>query len=934
MTTVQPRRRRDSETVVARRAVIRRRTGHDIVAGLAAVVALVVLVLGIPVLLVVTSPLVWPTTLPAPASVLAALSGPDDGRLLWGALCLIAWLAWASFALSALLEVMAVVRRRATPRLPMMRLPQQAAAALVAAVALAISPVVLWSPAACSTPRAEATTPSTTVVAVTRLSHQVESAPGVEIPDTAQTRSVVVKRHDTLWGIAERYLGSGPRYKEILKLNRGRVQADGRALTDAHWIYPGWELRLPPVVVLPVRPLPARPVQLTAAAALVDRGSGADLLPTDLLPTHEPRAGSASGLPEIVDRAVSVGNPAAELMAASDELADSSADTEIPAALLVGGIGALSAVGLLAEVSRRRRRQHRIRTVGQRIPRQSESAGRLEQVARFRSRPILSGRVRDALAALAAGCEREGRSLPDVAVARVAADRLTLLLAQEDVAVVAPYRCVSAREWQVSYDEVPTGTDQQCPDPYPALCSVGTIGAELVLANLESAGSLTVSGRPQRTAPVLAAITTDLVSRSRTGQITVVVAGINGTALVGNGSRATPDLESAAREQHLQLKETAGVLHESVVVDVREARSRGVAEQACVPDVAIVPGPPEATPPWSGSVSVGTSDACGPAQSGWTLRPSQGSLWQLEPTDLFLLPHSLDIDQSAAAAELLREDPKVEMGTGLTWAGEIAAVLAALPPESAGTGIVAESVAPFVRVLGPVHVEGGNDAAAPGRRRRATEFTAYLVLYPGASRHTVDEVMWPGARVGRNTRNPFVSRVRQWLGRTEAGDPYLPLVPDEGEYRLRSDIGCDWWEFVHLVRRGLGCEPLDLPLLGEALQLVRGRPFQGVDPATYVWAEPAIHDMVGAIVDTAHVLAGARLMSGDARGAAAAAARGLLVDPGSELLHRDAIRAAQAVGDPAEVRRSVARLRAEMDDIDPDGDLAEETVSLLRQLDM
>ena len=150
---------------------------------------------------------------------------------------------------------------------------------------------------------------------------------------------------------------------------------------------------------------------------------------------------------------------------------------------------------------------------------------------------------------------------------------------------------------------------------------------------------------------------------------------------------------------------------------------------------------------------------------------------------------------------------------------------------------------------------------------------------------------------------------------------------------MQPDIGCDWWEFVHLARRGLDRESLDLTLLGEALQLVRGRPFQGVDPATYVWAEPAIHDMVGAIVDIAHLLAGARLLSGDARGAASAAARGLLVDPGSELLHRDAIRAAHAAGEPADVRRAVARLRVELDDIDPEGDLAEETLCLLRELD-
>ena len=56
---------------------------------------------------------------------------------------------------------------------------------------------------------------------------------------------ITVQRGDTLWDLAERHLGDGHRYTEILDLNLGRLQADGRALDDAHWIYPGWQLRLP-----------------------------------------------------------------------------------------------------------------------------------------------------------------------------------------------------------------------------------------------------------------------------------------------------------------------------------------------------------------------------------------------------------------------------------------------------------------------------------------------------------------------------------------------------------------------------------------------------------------------------------------------------------------------------------------------------------------
>ena len=57
--------------------------------------------------------------------------------------------------------------------------------------------------------------------------------------------TITVQRHDTLWALADRHLGDGARYTEILELNRGRPQPDGRRLENPSWLYPGWVLRLP-----------------------------------------------------------------------------------------------------------------------------------------------------------------------------------------------------------------------------------------------------------------------------------------------------------------------------------------------------------------------------------------------------------------------------------------------------------------------------------------------------------------------------------------------------------------------------------------------------------------------------------------------------------------------------------------------------------------
>ena len=50
---------------------------------------------------------------------------------------------------------------------------------------------------------------------------------------------------DYLRKIAQEHLGHENRWPEIYALNRGRVQADGRALTDPDLIHIGWRLFLP-----------------------------------------------------------------------------------------------------------------------------------------------------------------------------------------------------------------------------------------------------------------------------------------------------------------------------------------------------------------------------------------------------------------------------------------------------------------------------------------------------------------------------------------------------------------------------------------------------------------------------------------------------------------------------------------------------------------
>ncbi len=911
--------------------VRRARPRGEVLAGLGSALLLVVLLLVLPLVLAVVARPALPAGVRSWPDVVPALLGADDGSLLRLGLVAVAWSAWAAFAAATVAEVSAVVRRRPTPRLPLLAPAQRGAAALVAAVV-----VLLTAPSAPSAPRATAvaTVPVAAQAAVPHAEPAASTGDRTPAPRRVAPRehrtgpTVTVQRHDTLWGLAERHLGSGLRYKEIVALNRGVLQPDGRRLTDPHWIYPGWVLRLPddargadphahrqradkreqhPPRAVAERP---EPVPLPPAATLVDRAPYDPVSAPREVPQHAAAGSEAAHSPG------SAQGTASTLAAAED------ARVPEAAPLVALGLGAVTIAGVLAELARQRRRAERTRPTGQRHRR---SAVGTERLLRAVPATPTAERVRVGLALLADGCRAGDRPLPRIALVRARADRLELLLAgPEDGPPPSPYRVEGTTSW-VWDGPVPELTpDPDRIDPCPALVSVGMDGPDLVMANLEAAGALHVAGEPEQAEPILAAMTLDLTDRARRGAISLAVADEPEpqAGAVGSGGPVGLDREAAAAAIEDHQREVRRVLGQAGLADTAQARSQDAADETWAPQVVVARELAVQPEPWSGAAVVARGE------DGWSLRPEpEGPYWRLRPADVRVVPGALTSTDRAHLAELLAPptpsaapepaDPQL--------VAALDAVLAAVSVPAPG-----RAGSPVVRVLGPVEVSGVDDSQLPGRVRRATELVTYLVLHPGAGRHELDEVMWPGRRVGRSTRNPFVSRARQWLGRDPEGRPYLPLVADEGEYRLLADIDCDWYEFVRAARAALAQSSPDG--LEAALAVVRGRPFQGIDPTSYVWAEADAQDMVAVIVDVAHVAAVLRLGAGDAAGAARAAARGLLVEPGSEKLHRDAIRAALRRGDAREVDRAVTRMAAAFESLELDEDeLMPETVALLQE---
>lgn len=84
---------------------------------------------------------------------------------------------------------------------------------------------------------------------ITIQSTKVE-APKKRQETQSKTTSYTIKKGDTLWGIAKRFLGSGAKWGTIYNANKEIIESTAkkygrRSSNNGHWIYPGVVLKIP-----------------------------------------------------------------------------------------------------------------------------------------------------------------------------------------------------------------------------------------------------------------------------------------------------------------------------------------------------------------------------------------------------------------------------------------------------------------------------------------------------------------------------------------------------------------------------------------------------------------------------------------------------------------------------------------------------------------
>ena len=365
-----------------------------VIEALGACLLLLSLLLGVPYVLVeLGTPLL--SAVPTSATgwrdaAVLFVTTPDDGTLLFAVVTLLGWVGWLTFTTAVVLESAALARGRLPRRLPLMGVQQRAAAGLVASVAVLVTaPLAVAAP-----PAAPQGTPPAAAAITTESSASVHHSSGAAAP-----LDVEVRPGDTLWSIAERHLGEGDAFPAIVEASRDVVQPRGQRLADPDRIFPGWH------VVVPADAAPA-------PAPSPHRSTGTSSSPPSPAPTVEineqPSSVGSSPVPTLTASSPTASaNPRGGSGDQAHEESEEPVSSTAEIVVITTGLSALTAVGLITLLRRRRARQRRTRRPGDRIPAPPAAARQTQARLVSEQTPLTVSQLDTALRSMAARCVQD-----------------------------------------------------------------------------------------------------------------------------------------------------------------------------------------------------------------------------------------------------------------------------------------------------------------------------------------------------------------------------------------------------------------------------------------------------------------------------------------------------------------------------------------------
>ena len=742
----------------------------------------------------------------------------------------------------------------------------------------------------------------------------------------------IVRHRETLWSIADQRLGSALRWREIAERNYRVTQSDGRMLTKSHWVMPGWKLSLPSDRIPGAAGAVTSSVPDAAGSHSVDGASGtAERAQTRLL------------------------NPAGHLTTGVEPSGFQGYRGSMPVAPV--GAGLLGA-GVVSLLERMRRAQQRHRSDGRHIklpePTDTWLEGRL-RVGDGRS--VVDGV--DASLRLFARlfCQREGPSLL-VRGVRVCGEEIELVM--EDLHDVGPIpgpfelrgeraSLFVNRAAVCGFGHGNAGGLSRSNAPCPTLVTVGRGPEGPLLVNLEAMGSMALAGDRDACEGVVRALAVEMATSLWADQFELVLVGFG--AELGRFDRVgiMSNMDELVHQMYQRRFGGEALLQTSGFRSFAQAR---VLEDSDTWDpMVVVCGPSAVGQDLSDLIDVASDSRTGTAivavgdhlQAHHVLHVSEGNCSSsLEMIGSIVFPQRIDADELAGIGALVdtasvRDSvslaahpysaisiPMPEVHGAVEVTGEVGTEsdgAVSVVGQSSRDDVNHEEI--YVAVLGPVEISGG---ARPFTRAWARELVIYLAMHPnGASNDAWATALWPDRLMASSSLHSTASVARRSLGQARDGQDHLPRA--HGRLVLARSVDTDWARFVKLA------DANDLDRWRQALELVRGRPFDGLRASDWPILEGIAPAIEASVVDLSGRLAGALLRRGDAAGAERAARKGLLVSPYDERLYRMLLRAADLAGNPAGVESVMSELiRLVADDVEPFDSVHPSTMELYRSL--
>ncbi|MFF3876745.1 hypothetical protein [Streptomyces sp. NPDC001978] len=220
------------------------RTLARVIKAVLSLLVLAVAVAGLPLLLAWATPVIWAAT---HDDVMHLLDRQDTGSVFLLLLVAVGWIGWAQFTFCAVRELIAQLLGRTWHAPRGMGASQRAAALLIGSI-LVLLPTssALASDAQAAPATAAALASGQAAQAPQATETEQTQAYAASTPASRTTYTVRETRPaESLWGIAEKELGDGERWREIADLNEGRTMVDGTVFRANSFLQPGWQLQMP-----------------------------------------------------------------------------------------------------------------------------------------------------------------------------------------------------------------------------------------------------------------------------------------------------------------------------------------------------------------------------------------------------------------------------------------------------------------------------------------------------------------------------------------------------------------------------------------------------------------------------------------------------------------------------------------------------------------